>query len=59
MMKEDDLSPATEGFIELLEEVSHDPDLEDLYDLKQYIEALPNPERVLKEFALYVHEHYL
>ena len=53
------LSPATEGFIELLEEVSHDPEQEDLYDLKQYIEALPNPERVLKEFALYVHENYL
>lgn len=53
------LSEVTEGFIELLEEISHDPDQADLYDLKQYIEAMPNPERVLKEFALYVHENYL
>lgn len=53
------LSDATLGFIEILEEISHDPDEFDDYDLKEYIEALPNPYKVLKEFGLYVHGEYL
>jgi hypothetical protein len=53
------LSDQTAGFIEILEEISHDPDEFDDFDLKEYIEVLPNPYLVLKEFALYVHEHYL
>lgn len=53
------LSAQTEGFIELLEQISHDPDEYDPQDLKDYIEVLPNPYLVLKEFGLYVHEQYL
>lgn len=53
------LSDATEGFIELLEQISHDPDEYDPEDLKEYIEVLPNPYLVLKEFGLYVHAEYL
>jgi len=53
------LSEVTEGFIELLEDISHDPEQYDDYDLKQYIESVPNPYLVLKEFALYVHREYL
>lgn len=53
------LSDETTGFIELLEEISHDPDEFDDFDLKEYIEALPNPYKTLKEFALYVHREYL
>lgn len=53
------LSDATEGFIELLEQISHDPEEYDDFDLKEYIEALPNPYQVLKEFGLYVHREYL
>lgn len=53
------LSDQTDGFIEILEEISHDPDEFDDFDLKEYIEALPNPYLVLKEFGLYVHENYL
>lgn len=53
------LSDDTVGLWEVLQEISHDPDEFDSFDLKEYIEALPNPYRVLKEFALYVHEYYL
>jgi hypothetical protein len=53
------ISDVTEGFIEVLEEISHDPDAFDDFDLKEYIEALPNPYLVLKEFGLYVHAEYL
>lgn len=53
------LSDVTQGFIELVEDISHDPDEFDDYDLREYIEALPNPYRVLKEFALYVHSEYM
>lgn len=58
-MSTDKLSDVTEGFIEILEEVSHDPDEFDDYDLKEYIENVPNPYLVLKEFALYIHRNYL
>jgi hypothetical protein len=53
------ISELTDGFIEILEEISHDPDDFDDYDLTEYIENLPNPYKVLKEFALYVHAEYL
>lgn len=53
------VSDITQGFIEILEDISHDPDDYDDYDLKEYIEALPNPYKILKEFALYVHAEYL
>lgn len=53
------MADQTLGFIEVLEEISHDPEEFDDFDLKEYIEALPNPYLVLKEFALYVHENYL
>lgn len=57
MIKE--LSDDTVGFIELLEDISHDPEEYDDFDLREYMEALPNPYRVLKEFGLWVHENYL
>ena len=53
------VSDITQGFIELLEDISHDPEEYDEYDLKEFIENLPNPYKVLKEFALYVHGEYL
>jgi len=53
------LSDLTQGFIDILEEISHDPEEFDDYDLREYIEACPNPYKVLKEFALYVHNEYL
>jgi len=53
------VSDITQGFIEVLEEISHDPAEYDDYDLREYIEALPNPFKVLREFALYVHAEYL
>lgn len=53
------ISDVTYGFIEVLEEISHDPDEFDDYDLKEYIEALPNPYNTLKEFALWVHSELL
>ena len=49
------INPATEGLIELLEDVSHDPDQTDFYDVKEYIESLPNPYNTLYEFAKWVH----
>lgn len=53
------VSATTAGFIDILEEISHDPDDYDEYDLREYIETVANPARVLKEFALWVHENYL
>lgn len=53
------ISDVTAGFIEILEELSHDPDDIDTYDLIEYIENVPNPYKLLKEFALYVHQYYL
>lgn len=53
------LSDVTVGFIELLEAISHDPEEFDAYDLREYIENLPNPYKVLTEFSLYVHDEYL
>lgn len=53
------LSDITLGLIEILEDISHDPDAFDDYDLTEYIEALPNPYNTLKQFALYVHGEYL
>lgn len=53
------ISDVTQGFIDILEEISHDPDQYDDYDLREYIETLPNPAKVLYEFAKYTHEEYL
>lgn len=53
------VSDITEGLIELLEEVSHDPDEMDWFDVEEYIEQMPNTTRVLKELSKYVHAEYL
>lgn len=53
------ISDATTGLIEIVEEISHDPDKFDAYDLTEYIENLPNPYKVLKEFALWTHQEFL
>jgi hypothetical protein len=53
------ISEITQGFIDTLEEVSHDPDEADYYDLYEYIEQLPNTAKVLREFAVYMHAQYL
>jgi hypothetical protein len=53
------VSDITQGFIEILEEISHDPAEYDDFDLTEFIELLPNPYKVLREFALYVHDEYL
>lgn len=53
------ISDAAQGLIELLEEVSHDPDEADWYDVEEYIGLLPNTTRVLRELAHYMHENYL
>lgn len=53
------LDDITEGFIELLDDISHDPDEYDDYDLREYIENMPNPAHTLYEFAKYVHKEYL
>lgn len=55
------VSDDTEGLVEIVEGMTHDPDEFDgeLEDLKQYIESLPNPYRTLKEFALYAYSEYL
>lgn len=53
------LSDITQGFIDILEDISHDPEEYDTYDLVEYIENMPNPYKTLKEFALYVHGEYL
>lgn len=53
------ISDVTLGFIDLLEDISHDPEEFDDYDLREYIENLPNPYKVLTEFSLYVHREYL
>lgn len=49
----------TEGLIETLENVSHDPDDQDFSDVKEYIENLPNPYHTLWEFAQYAHKEWL
>lgn len=53
------LSDLTQGLIDLLADVSHDPDEADWYDVEEYLELIPNPARVLKELSLYVHQEYL
>lgn len=52
-------SDITLGFIDILEDISHDYEDFDDYDLREYIENMPNPYKVLKEFALYVHREYM
>lgn len=55
------VSDDTQGLIEIVEGLSHDPEeFEDqVEDLKQYLESLPNPYRTLKEYALYTYSEYL
>jgi hypothetical protein len=53
------ISDITQGLIEILEEISHDPDEADWYDANEYLELLPNSPRVLRELAHYLHENYL
>lgn len=53
------VSDITAGLIELTEEVSHDPDEQDWYDVHEYLESIPNPFKVLKEFVHYTHEEYM
>lgn len=53
------ISDVTQGLIELLEEVSHDPDEADWFDVHEYLGLIPNSSRVLKELAHYLHEEYL
>lgn len=53
------LSDVTVGFMEILEGISHDPDEFDDFDLRQYVEELPNPAHVLYQFAMEMHENYL
>lgn len=53
------LSDITQGLVELLEEVSHDPEDQDFYDVHEYLDLIPNSTRVLKELAHYLHENYL
>ena len=53
------ISDITQGLIELAEEVSHDPDEQDFYDVDEYLELIPNPTKVLKELIHYMHAEYL
>ena len=53
------LSDVTQGLIEIAEEISHDPDEQDFYDLYEYLDLIPNSAKVLKELILFVHSEYL
>lgn len=53
------ISDITQGLIELVEEVSHDPEDQDWYDAHEYLESIPNPYTVLRELVHYLHEEYL
>lgn len=53
------LSDITQGLIELTEEVSHDPDEADWYDVEEYLSNIPNSSRVLKELVHFLHDEYL
>ena len=49
----------TEGLIELVAEVSFDPEDADWFDAIEYLDAIPNPRTVLKEIMHWVHDEYL
>lgn len=53
------ISDITQGLIELVEEVSHDPEETDWYDVTEYIENLPNPYNTLKQFVQWAHEELM
>lgn len=49
----------TAGLIELVEQVSHDEDEQDFFDVREYIENLPNPYHTLWEYVKWTHEELL
>lgn len=53
------ISDVAAGLIELTEEVSHDPDLADWGSVHEYLDDIPNTDRVLKELIHWLHEEYL
>lgn len=53
------LTDITQGLVELVEDVSHDPEDADWYDVHEYLSNIPNSSRVLKELVHYLHEEYL
>lgn len=52
-------SDITTGLVELAEEVSHDPDDQDWFDVHEYLDDIPNPRTALKELIHWMHEDYL
>ena len=52
-------SDITIGLVELVEDVSHNPDEADWYDVHEYLELIPSSSRVLKELVHFIHENYL
>jgi len=54
-----EINDVTEGLIELVEEVSHDPEDADWFDVKEYIENLPNPYATLYQFVRWTHGELL
>lgn len=53
------LSDITVGLIELVEDVSHDPDEADWGGVHEYLEDIPNHYRVLKELVHWLHQELL
>ena len=53
------LSDVTVGLIELVEDVSHDPNNADWGSVHEYLDDLPNTHRVLKEIVHWLHQEYL
>ena len=53
------LSDVTLGLIEIAEELSHDPEERDTFDLDEYLDLIPNPHKVLRELIYFMHEEYL
>jgi len=53
------LSDMAEGLLEIVADVSHDPEDADWFDAFEYLEDIPTPRAVLKEVMQYMHEEYL
>lgn len=53
------LSDMAEGLLEIVSDVSHDPDDADWFDAFEYLEDIPTPRAVLKEIMQYIHAEYL
>lgn len=49
----------TQALVDLTASVSHDPDLEDWFDVDELVEFLPNPTEVLKDLLRFMHGEYL